>query len=76
LVIAKSGLRNAGYGAEMDQIETVVSRQGGGWLVLWNGDARWYLPSTGQLQAALHLVPYQTTSDGEIFEILPPTPSS
>jgi hypothetical protein len=76
VVIAKSGLPNTGYGAEMDQIETVVSRQGRGWLVLWNGDGRWYLPSTGQLQAALHLVPYQTTSDGEIFEILPPTSSS
>jgi hypothetical protein len=74
--MAISGQPNVDYAADMAQIQAAVALQGRGWLVLWNGDARWYLPSTGQLQAALHLVLHQTTSDGEIFEILPPTPSS
>jgi hypothetical protein len=76
LVIAISGQPNPDYAADMAQVQAAVALQGRGWLVLWNGDARWYLPSTGQLQAALHLVPYQTTSDGQIFEILPASPSS
>jgi hypothetical protein len=75
LVMAISGQSNADYATDMAQVQAAVTRQGRGWLVLWNGDARWYLPNTGQLHAALHLVPYQTTSDGEIFEILPSTPN-
>jgi hypothetical protein len=75
LVMAVSGLPNADYAADMDQVEAAVSRQGVGWLVFWNGDARPYLPGSQQLEAALHLVLYQRTGDGEIFEILPSTPN-
>ena len=71
LVIAKSGAANADYAADMVQVEAAVRRSGGGWLVLWDGDARSYLPDTQQLSAALHLVPFARTDDGEILEIRP-----
>ena len=69
--IAVSSRTNTAFASELDAIRHVVIHKGHGWLVLWNGGDRPYLPMLDQLTATLHSRVVETTSDGAVLELLP-----